>query len=88
MAEVIAELVKVLPENDWMKLALLVFALLLIVLREKLFTGIVEIYRYLFRWIGCRIGRHTWVGGGAVISDSVNYSWSYCYICQRTKRVE
>lgn len=85
MTEIIAELVKVLPENDWMKLALLVFALMLVILREKLFVGVREICRYMYRWIMCRFGKHTWLSGsGKPSRDMLTGLYVYyCVICGR-----
>ena len=54
MAEAIRELVKVLPDNDWLRFALIVIIVLLIVLREKLFIGLLSASRYMYRWWRCQ----------------------------------
>ena len=83
MAEIVSELVKILPENDWMRLAFLVFLAMLIVLRKSLFIGIMDICRYLFRWLKCRFGRHTWIiRSGHVDDNMVTGMFVYnCVIC-------
>ena len=90
--DVMAELLKILPENDWLRAAIVVFALLLVVLREKLFTGTREICRYIYRWALCRYGRHTWryyglgdlvyISGAGVPS---NYIYK-CVICLKDEK--
>ena len=87
MAEVIAELVKILPENDWLRLALIVFVLLLVVLRAKLFTGLLDISRYLSRWVTCQVLRkHTYMRGtGMVDMTTMSGDFYYrCCICGKT----
>ena len=81
MAEIVGELVKILPGNDWMRLALLVFLAVLIVLRKNLFIGIMEICRYLFRWVKCRFGRHIWIiHSGQVDDNMVTGLFIYCCV--------
>ena len=87
MAEVIGELVKVLPENDWLRFALLVFFILLLVLRGTLFTGIRDISCYLFRWAKCQaLGKHTYMRrAGMVDMSSLSGDFYYsCTICGKT----
>ena len=89
MAEVIAELTKFLPENDWMRLALLVFALLLLVLREKLFIVIGRGCRYLYRWVKCRFGRHTWISTGVgQLNPNTLITGKFIYRCSVCLRQE
>ena len=71
--DVVAELLTILPDNDWLKAAIVVFALLLVVLKEKLFTGSREVSRYIFHWTKCQIFRkHTWKYYS--FGDMVNFS--------------
>ena len=84
MNEVVAELVKILPESQWLRFLLIVFIVMLIVLREKLFTGGLLCVRYLWRWAGCRIGKHSWKH----VFGVNGYSQYACRICHRSKTVD
>lgn len=85
MQEVIAELVKILPENQWLRLVLLMFVVMLVVLREKLFIGALASVRYLYRWVRCQVfGRHFWLmQSGYLDLGNMNYgTFNYrCDIC-------
>ncbi len=88
MPESIISLLKeVLPENDWMRVGLIVFLVFLVVLREKLFIFIGTVLRYLYRWILCRFGQHTWFKHSGVVDDNlITGRFIYvCDICRKTR---
>ena len=87
MAEIIAELVKILPENQWLRFALIVVVVLLLVLREKFFLGLLAICRYVYRWSSCKIfQKHFWVShSGLLDRNFITGTFIYrCTICGKT----
>ena len=87
MAEVVGELVKVLPDNEWLRFALIVIIVLLIILREKLFLGLLSGIRYLYRWGRCQVFRkHTWFRGAGLLEDNMvtGHFVFRCHICGKT----
>ena len=71
----IAEIVGILPENDWLRFTFLTLLVLVGFLKEKPFVVIWKTVRYLYRWTRCRFGKHTW--------DAMVVA--YCVICLKTE---
>lgn len=88
MEQIVAELVKVFPQNDWVKAFLFVFLALLVVLREKLFVKSGEGLRYSVRWFKCKIlQKHTYrrSAGFVDMSTLIGDFYFECIVCGYTR---
>ena len=75
MQEVLAEFVKFLPDNDWLKLLFLMFLLLVAFLRERLLTGSLACLRYMYRWFRRQmIEKHYWLMQSGYLDRD---NWTY-----------
>ena len=82
MSDAIVELVKILPENDWLKAFTLISMVMLVVLREKLFTGMLEVCRFSLRWVKCQILRkHTRIMRSGTFDEGSMLVGTFRYTC-------
>ena len=60
MSAVVAELVKILPENEFLRAGLIALFIIVVPVKPAIWVG--QGLRYSVRWVRCQVfGRHSWV---------------------------